>query len=100
MPRTKHFARRVLQRICTPVAVRVRNAVNVGWKWRKSGFVRMSFAGERQSHQGAPMEGVLKRDYSWAFRVCAGDLDSVFHGFGAGIHEQRFLRKIAGRDLI
>src|SRR6266481_4767635 len=44
------------------------------------------------------MEGVLETDNGGALGVGAGDLDGIFDGFGAGIHEDGFFREIAGSE--
>ena len=60
----------------------------------------MGFAGERERHHRAAVESVFEGDDPRALCVGAGDLDCVLDGFGAAVHEQRFLRKLAGRDFV
>src|SRR6516225_3238601 len=52
----------IFQRVGAAIAIRVRHAVDVTGERRKSRFVRMRLAGERQSHHSAPVEGVFESD--------------------------------------
>src|SRR6266850_31403 len=66
----------------------------------EAGFVRMRFAGERHGKQRAAMEGVFETDYGRTLGVGAGDLDGVFDGFGTGVEEDGFFRKISGGQRV
>ncbi len=100
MTRAEKIARRIFQRIGTAIAVRVGNAVDVAGKRRESGFVGMGFAGERQGHHGAAVEGVFEGDDAGASGVGAGDLYCVLDRFSAAVYEQRFLGEVAGGDFV
>src|ERR1019366_8179104 len=56
----KEIARRIFQVIRAAIAVGERNAINVARKRSEAGLVRMSFAGESESHHGAAVEGVFE----------------------------------------
>ncbi len=51
-------------------------------------------------HHGASVEGVFEGDDRGALGVGAGDLHCIFDGLSAAVHEESFLRKLAGRDLV
>ena len=55
----------------------------------------MRLAGERHREKRAAMKGVLETDDGGTLRVRARDLDGILDGFGAGIEENRFFRKLA-----
>src|SRR6266850_61904 len=76
------------------------NAVDIAGEGLEAGFVRMRFAGERHGKQRAAMEGVFETDYGRTLGVGAGDLDGVFDGFGAGVEEDGFFRKISGGQRV
>src|SRR6266567_6172067 len=78
------------------VGIGKRNAVNVAGKRLEAGFIRMRLAGKRHGQKRAAMEGVLKTNDGGALGKGARDLDGIFDGFGAGVQENGFLRKIAG----
>ena len=97
--RAVQIARRILQRIRAAIAVGVRNAVNIAGKRREAGFVRMRLAGQRQRHHGAAVKRIFESDDAGASGVRARDLHRVLYRFSAGVHEQRLLGKLSGRDL-
>ena len=87
MARAEQIARRILQRIRTAIAVRVRNAVNIARKGREAGFVGMGLAGQRQRHHGAAVKGVFESDDAGPSGVRPRDLHRILHRFGAAVHE-------------
>ena len=100
MARAVEIAGRILQRIRAAIAIRERNAIDLAGKRRESGLVRMRLAGEGQRHHGAAVEGVFEGDDAGTLGVGARDLDRVLDGLGAAVHEDRLLRKLAGRDFV
>jgi len=44
------------------------------------------------------VEGVLETNDGGTLGVGAGDLDRIFDGFGAGVHEDGLLREVTGRE--
>ena len=60
----------------------------------------MRLAGERQRHHGAAVERIFESDDAGTSGGGARDLHGVFDRLGAGVHEQRLLRKVSGRELV
>ena len=100
MSRAVKFARRIFQVVRAAIAIREWDAINLAGKGRETGFVGMGFAGERERHHGAAVEGVFEGDDRRALCVGAGDLDRVLDGFRATVYEQSFLGELAGRDFV
>src|SRR4051812_12840483 len=102
MTRAVDIARWIFERIRTAIAISVRNAVNVGRKWREARLVRMRFAGQGQRHHGASMEAssnaimpgrpVWARAILTAFSTASAPVftNSVFFGNFPGV--MRFSR--------
>src|SRR5207253_925181 len=78
-------------------AIRIceRNAVDVAGKRLVASFVGMRLASERHSEKRAAVESIIETDDGRTLGVGTGDLDGVFDGFGAGVHEDCFLWEIA-----
>src|SRR6266850_3204614 len=100
MVRTGQSTRGIGQPKGAAVAVGIGDAINIGNEWSKSGLVWMSLAGERQCEQGAAVKSVVETDDRRALGVSARDLDGVLHRLGAGRHQQRLFREIAGNQLV
>ena len=64
----------------------------------KALLIGLHLAGQRHAHESPAMEGAAKGDDRVAAGGNAGDLDRVFHRFGARCHEHGFLREIARND--
>ena len=100
MLRAKNIARRVLQRIRTPVTVGVRNAIDVRGKWLEPGLVRMRLARQRHGQHGAPVKGVLETDDRRPVRVAPRDFHRILDRLRPAVYQHRFLRKVSGDQRV
>ena len=82
------------------IAVGVRDAIDLAGEGLEFGLVGMSFAGERETEQGAAVEGVFEANHSGTLGVSTGDLDHILDGFRAGIDEKGLLGEVAGADAV
>ena len=78
-----------------PVAVGVRDAVDLGRVRPEAHLVRRHLGGEAQGHVGPAVEGVLKGDDGLAACRVPRDLDRVLDGLGARVHEEGAFGKVA-----
>ncbi len=60
----------------------------------------MRLARQRHRHQRPAVKRIFKTNHRRPFRVSARNLDSVLHGFCAGIHKHGLLRKFSRRQRI
>ncbi|MNV67228.1 hypothetical protein D3C71_1600200 [compost metagenome] len=74
--------------------VRVQRAEDAAWHQAHAGRVRHDFTGQAQGHHGATVVSAGEGDHAGTASGGTGDLDGVFHGFGAGGHQQGFLVEI------
>ena len=100
MARAVKITRRIFQVVRAAIAIREWDAINLTWKGCESRLVGMRFAGERQRHHGAAMEGIFEGYDRRAFRIGARDFYRVLDGFGTSVKEDCLLWKLARRDLV
>src|SRR5581483_4211665 len=83
--------------VAAPVAVRVRDAINLRRGRAEAGFVSR-LARERDAEQRAPMKGILESDDRLPSGVMARQLDRVLNSFDAAVDEESALLEIARRQ--
>ena len=86
-PRVGHVER-------ASVAIGIGHAVNLWCEGPESVFVRLYLARQGHGQQGPAVEGVFKAYDALPVGVIPGNLDGVFHGFGATVQQEGRLGKV------
>ncbi len=90
----------VREMVGTTMAKAIGNMMDAGNQRPEMGAVRGAASGERQRAERPAVESAMKSDHVLALGMIARELESGFHGLGAGIGEEYFFRRRARRQPV